>query len=53
MWTISVWGCAYDVDFKPDRCLRTDYNLTLGDILFLSHGIDTFSTGAYENAQTI
>ena len=38
-------GCAYDVDFKPDRCLRTDYNLTLGDILFLSHGIDTFPPG--------
>ena len=38
-------GCAYDVEFKTDRSLRTDYNLTLGDILFLSHGIDTFPPG--------
>ena len=38
-------GCAYDVEFKTDRSLRTDYNLTLGDILFLSHGINTFPPG--------
>ena len=38
-------GAAYGVKFITDLSFRINYNMTLGDILFLSHGINPFPPG--------